>query len=82
MPPSRDDLLRGSQLPPDWVQTGCCSSWHVDADQVPPTDVHTPWLEMAAQQTGVGHWSAHRGWTANGGQSANSSWSADSQKQW
>ena len=51
MPPSRDALLRGSQLPPDWVQTGCCSSWHVDADQVPPTAVHTLWLEMAAQQT-------------------------------
>lgn len=72
MPASRDALLRGSQLPPDWVQTGCCSNWHVDADQMPPTDVHTLWLEMAAQQTKGGHQSANNGWSANRGWSASS----------
>lgn len=51
MPPSRDALFLGCQLPPDVVHTRCCSSWHVAAIQVPPTDVHTSWLVIAVQQT-------------------------------
>ena len=50
MPPSRDALSLGCQLPPDVVQTRCCNSWHLAALQTPPTLVHVAWSGIAAQQ--------------------------------